>query len=376
MKKLYLFLPLCFISFALAAQDELDIEGSAVISQSLTAHGINSTNGIEITGSQGLRVTTTNTSVARLQGSNPLVEFHDNTPTYKAFFQSFDDDFYVANRMAGRMYFRTNNLNRMIINGDGNVGIGTISPASKLTINGTESDGTTAGLEILSGSQKTIMDGNEIDCTSGGLHLNYNSLNDLLVRTSEDLGEVTMSHNSGSGAANGVTIEHPGSNNAYWTFYSTNGDGFLELYYQGVQRGEFNSATGAYTTISDSRLKENIRPLGNVLSRVKAMIPSVYQFKHDPQRRDCLGFLAQDVVEQFPELVSRGHIGDTAEELYTMDYSGLGVVAIAAIQELLAEGTFTDQAALLAENQQLKAQVSALEERLAKLEKVVMGQGK
>jgi hypothetical protein len=281
----------------------------------------------------------------------------------------------VANRVAGGLFFRTNNLNRMTILADGNVGIGTTVPDSKLTINGPENDGTLAGLEVISASQKIIMDGNEIDCTSGGLHLNYNSLNDLLVRTNEDLGEVTLSHNSGSGSSNGVSIENAGANNAYWTLYSTNGDGFLELYYQGTFRGEFNSNTGAYMSISDRHLKENIRPLAHVLPRVKAMKPFVYQFKHDAQHRDYMGFLAQDVAELFPELVGQGHIGDSEGELYTLDYSALGVVAIAAIQELMAGDTFTDQSALWAENQQLKAQVSALEERLAKLEKMVMGKG-
>jgi hypothetical protein len=210
------------------------------------------------------------------------------------------------------------------------------------------------------------MDGNEIDCTSGGLHLNYNSQNDLLVRTNTRLAEITMTHNSGSGVNNGFALENEGANNAFWTLYSTNSDGNLEFYYQGNLRGEFNSSTGAYTALSDARLKENIRPLTGVLERVKALKPSAYNFKDDARKTPQFGLIAQEAMELFPELVHKGTIGDTEKEIYTMDYSALSVIALAAIQELAEEKISNQQ--LLQENQEMKTRLTALEDRLAKLE--------
>jgi hypothetical protein len=264
-----------------------------------------------------------------------LIEFRDNAGLYKAFIQNFGDDLYISNRMSGRLLLRTNNVDRLMINALGNVGIGTNLPSSKLTINGMENNGTVAGLELNNNNQKLILDGNEIDCVTGGLHLNYNSMHDILFRTNTRRAEITMLHNNGSGTSNGFAIEHPGSNNVYWTMYSTNADGNFELYYKGVFKGEFNSSTGAYTQISDRRLKENIEPIKDILSRIKLMKPSMYNFRDDAEQNPQIGLIAQEVVAVFPELVQKGTIGDTGEEVYTMDYGALGVIAIAAIQELM-----------------------------------------
>jgi hypothetical protein len=265
------------------------------------------------------------------------------------------------------MYFRTSNLNRMTITDVGNVGIGVTSPSSKLTINGFENDGTIAGLEVLSGSQKLIMDGNEIDCTSGGLHLNYNSENDLLVRTNNRKAEITVAHNNGSGISNGFAIQHPGTNNAYWTFYSTNSDGNLELYFQSNLRAEIISGTGAYTQISDRRLKHEIMPLGSVLSRVARLKPSSFAFRDDVTNTINLGFIAQEVQPLFPELVHQGGVGDTEEELFMLDYSGFGIIAIAAIQEML-ELEEAKNAELEEEKHEMQDQINSLANRLDQLE--------
>ncbi len=69
-----------------------------------------------------------NSSVLRLAGdNNPLMTFFEGA-TYRAFLQAFNDDFYLANRSAGKLLFRTTNLDRMAIDAVGNVGIGTTAP--------------------------------------------------------------------------------------------------------------------------------------------------------------------------------------------------------------------------------------------------------
>lgn len=255
------------------------------------------------------------------------------------------------------------------IDGDGaisgNMTANTLT-SSGAVINGAENDGTIAGLEVLSGSQRLLMDGNEID-SNVGLHFNFNSGNDVLFRTSTRRADITMVHANGSGTSSGVTIEHPGANDAYWTLYSTNGDGALELYYRGTFRGEFNSVTGNYASLSDGRLKQGVQPLEGILERVALLNPSSYSFRSDTTNQAALGFIAQEVEPLFPELVSRGKVGDSQDEVYMLDTSGFAVIAIAAIQEMLELGK-TENARLRAENAAMQQQISSLAQRLDELE--------
>lgn len=261
--------------------------------------------------------------------------------------------------------------NRLTVEGNaqitGLMNLGQLS-SSKVVIDGSDNNGSTAALEISSGSQKLIIDGNELDCVTTGMHLNLNSQSDLYVRTNTRRAELNFLHNTGSGDDSGMAIENEGSNNVYWTLYSTNGDGNFELYYKGDIRGEFTSNSGTYASVSDRRLKRNIRPLDGILEKVQRLKPSSYAFRSDRKKESHLGFIAQDVQTVFPELVNESTVGDTDEKILTLEYAGLSVVAIAAVQELL-EQQRTENAALRLENREMKNQVVQLGDRLDRLER-------
>lgn len=344
----------------------LDVDGDGAISGNLTTDTLTSS-GAVISGPDPVSITTTGTSVLRLSAASaPLIEIYNNSDDYLAFLQFFGSDLYLANRQTGRLLLRTSNIDRMAIDANGNIGIGTTVPASKLTIIGPENGGTTAGLEILSGSQKLLMDGNEID-GNVGLHFNLNSQQDVFFRTATRRADITMEHDVGSGTSQGVTIENQGANNTYWTLYSTDGDGALELYYKGAFRGEFDSGTGNYVNVSDGRLKQSVQPLEGVLERVARLNPSSYSFRSDETKKPTLGFIAQEVEPLFPEMVSKVKIGDSQEEVYMLDNSGFGVIAIAAIQEMLDLGN-AENARLRAENEAMQQQISSLAQRIEQLE--------
>ncbi|MEN1728354.1 MAG: tail fiber domain-containing protein [Pseudomonadota bacterium] len=126
----------------------------------------------------------------------------------------------------------------------------------------------------------------------------------------------------------------------------------LRLHYGGSLRGFFNANTGAYQQSSDLSLKEAIRPMSTVLSRVSLLEPSVYRVRGAEDDLDTIGFIAQDVIPVFPELVDYSE----ADDLYGVNYAGFSVVAIRAIQELQSELGERDR------------KISDLEQRLAAIE--------
>ena len=99
--------------------------------------------------------------------------------------------------------------------------------------------------------------------------------------------------------------------------------------------GGFSNVTGVYTPASDERLKKNIVPAYSVLDKVLQLQPKTYQYKSDETNRSVFGLIAQELEKDFPEFV---YINNTKgksdiEDIHTIDYAGLSVVAIKAIQE-------------------------------------------
>ena len=202
---------------------------------------------------------------------------------------------------------------------------------------GPENDGSISALKIESPLAMTtvsmLIDGNEID-SEDNLYINFNSNTPILMRNANQVrADVTLEHGSSSGEGDGFALENEGSNNNYWTFFVSNNTGELELYYKGDKRGGFDDVSGGYTPVSDMNLKSNIRNMDSVLDKVMKTQPSIYNFTSEEFGKDYIGFVAQDMEKLFPELVSKGKVGDTDKELYTMDYSAIGTLAIQAIKE-------------------------------------------
>jgi hypothetical protein len=163
-----------------------------------------------------------------------------------------------------------------------------------------------------------------------------------------------------------LSLRHPSSSNTKWGFY-VNGtiDSALYFYYNGSLRASIDRLTGAYTTFSDRNKKKNIRPLSPVLDIVRRL--PVYSYNYldskDEDRR-VIGVMAQDVQPYFPELVYQRYDREITKPVLTLDYSGMGVLAIKAIQEQQVQIE-----EVKAENNLLKKQIQELLNRLAALEK-------
>jgi len=145
----------------------------------------------------------------------------------------------------------------------------------------------------------------------------------------------------------------------HWEFYISSG--FLNLYFNDTSnfRGSFDPNSGVYSPASDERLKTNIKPMTSMLEKINQLKPSTYEFKNALNKQEYTGLIAQDVLKVFPSLVS--HVTGDRGDYYSLNYSGLGVIAIKGIQEL--------QQTINAQQQK----ITILEDRITKLESALAG---
>ncbi len=141
------------------------------------------------------------------------------------------------------------------------------------------------------------------------------------------------------------------SNQAWWMSPGASNDPDLGLYYLNGNSlnkvGEFSRMNGNYSALSDRRAKANIKPLPNLLDRVKSLRAVSYHYKHDLSQTTDIGFIAQEVKEIFPNLVN------DMDGRYGLNYDGFSVLAVKATQELALQ------------NEELEEQLEEAQAKLA-----------
>ena len=144
---------------------------------------------------------------------------------------------------------------------------------------------------------------------------------------------------------------------SYWNFGPENFRNVI-LYNDANTGVYITYGSTAWSANSDSRLKNIIAPISNALAKVDRLNPVLYSWKKDDTNAAHPGLIAQDVLEVQPEAVST-----TPEGMYGVQYTELIPLAFAAIKELSAENTA------------LKTQLTAMDARLAALEKAMLSTG-
>ena len=223
------------------------------------------------------------------------------------------------------------------------VGIGTTTPSSRLHVVGSI---TFADYLIHEGDSDTWVNflGDEIEMYAGGvkmLEMDEGASDWVKIAN----GTMTVNGTAG-GVGIGVTtpdtelhIDHDlnggitleNQNNNKWLLHNDVPSNSLFLMYNGDLKGSFNDANGDYSASSDRRLKKNIEDMEPVLDKVNQLSPKTYHFKTqaDSDKRN-IGFIAQEVLEVFPESVTYSE----SKDVYGVDYNDFAVVSIQAIQEL------------------------------------------
>ena len=250
--------------------------------------------------------------------------------------------------------------NLMTLDYDGNFGIGTTSPGTKLEI----SDGTGPTIRLRR-ADNSVVAGDLI----GGIE-NYNQDADGAHISSFIRGYATETYGRqgyltfGTSGVNStdatekmrisnvgrVTINQTAVTDAMLTVGGNSSNYALTLYmdvlyasgyrYQRFRSGSniaggiegSNQTSVVYNTSSDYRMKKNIKPLENGLERLSKLKPVKFDWKLNDESTE--GFIAHEVQDIFPDAISGEKDG---EDMQGMDYGRITPLLVAAIQELKAE---------------------------------------
>jgi hypothetical protein len=235
----------------------------------------------------------------------------------------------------------SNRSNALVIRKNGNVGIGTNAPTHPLNFDNALGDkialyGNTAntyGFGIQSSLLQIHADQSSSDIafgygSSGSFteNMRIKGSGNVGIGTSAPGADLHIKHAGGGG----LILENASDNNK-WRIYSASGDNNLTFYNNAnTEVADIDDVTGAYTAISDSRLKKNIKSMQPVLPLLMQLNPTYYQFNwQQPNEQRQIGLLAQEAYQLFPELVSYSK----EKDLYKMNYAGFSTVTIKAIQE-------------------------------------------
>ncbi|MEO8151246.1 MAG: tail fiber domain-containing protein [Bacteroidia bacterium] len=193
---------------------------------------------------------------------------------------------------------------------NGNVGIGTSTPANKLSVAGNADFTGNVGIG---------------DPNPGGYKLyvvSHAGINSPVVE---------IENTVGSSGANGLFIK-AGSDIAtganFIVFYRPSGAPI-----GGVQQTTINGVS--YLTTSDRRLKNIIGASQKGLSDLMKINIYDYTFKTDPEKKVLTGFMAQELYDVFPQSVSRPAENDEPAEKnpWMVDYGSVTPLIIKSVQE-------------------------------------------
>lgn len=301
---------------------------------------------LEITGdasagtfTDGVLIMSNNRATATVGDQNGAVLFghRSNSGNFSAAITSYLSGAGGANGFGANLEFHTKPDNvlghalRMVILNNGNVGIGTASPSTRIHV---------AGGPVL--AQGLLETAYTAPATVGNAtYLNY----------------YYASNNwAGIGGYTNGAMWYRGQDHVFWTPGTLVGSPtYVMIFNQAGNLGIGTTAPGyvltvngqpgangytAFTNYSDARLKKNISGVDNSLEKIMKLRPVQFNYNEEylriyndstSLRRLHKGFIAQEVKEIFPEMVGSKTIN--GKEYLDLNLSNLQVYLVKAMQE-------------------------------------------
>lgn len=148
-------------------------------------------------------------------------------------------------------------------------------------------------------------------------------------RISLDTEHINLKHGNISLIDGGISLEHGGIKLKDGSISLDNENINLKYGNISLDRGNINLLQGQLYVQSDKRLKTDIRQIDNALERVDKLKGVYYHWKDDKKEKQEIGVIAQDVQEQFPELVNTDKNG-----ILSVDYIKLTAILIECVKDL------------------------------------------
>lgn len=254
---------------------------------------------------------------------------------------------------SNKLYIANNSSNPPLIYGDfsqARVGLGTVTPAAKLTLQNTAQNPSIPGassqgiLRIATSNNEAIDIGKMVDSPySGWIQVGFNGT------FADPLALQPM------GGRVGIGVTNPG----------------FRLDLPNIASVEGRGRANQWDTYSDSRIKSNVKPLAYGIAEVMKLVPLSYfhhnslveinEIKVQSDGAKTIGLFAQEVHKIIPEVVSKPD--DEQTDLWSISYDKLVPVLIKAIQE--QQQTIDE---LREQNQDLQSTLKLIEKRLNSIE--------
>jgi hypothetical protein len=237
------------------------------------------------------------------------------------------------------MSFSVNASERMRIGTSGNVGIGTSSPTGRLAVAesttgqayevnssdgnragyiGTSNEATTSNKLVINASRGTgalvlqTVSTERMRIHAGG-NVTIGATTDTGARLSvyapANTGSLHLESDSSLGPGGQITMANTGRGAKYVRVDSSNewqivNDAYTAVIFRLTNAGAAfkGDNTTTWSTVSDIRIKENIRPIANALDKICALNPCYFEYK-TRLGETATGFIAQEYEQVLPEHV-------------------------------------------------------------------------
>mgnify|MGYP003149503558 CR=1 FL=1 len=318
---------------------------------------------VDTSGRLGLG-TTSPTHLLHLESaSTPALKLLDTTNNATLLVYAQDADIHIGTYSDHPLIFDTNSSERVRIAADGKVGIGTSSPLEPLDV-------------ILSGATRRLLFKYHSSCNTIQ-SANASANNESLAIAADNIRFNTGSSGTGSEAVRidnsghfliGSTsstarlhveedaalteanphVEIRGSAYALYMFLDSNAahigqnSAHRDLkFYSGTSTtsgAQLTAGATSFTTYSDERLKKNIKDIGSVLDKISDIRCVSYIRKDIENFKETIGFVAQDFVNKFDQVLDSTKIKESdTEEHLGIKYTETIPILLKAIQELSAK---------------------------------------